>query len=63
MRKYSPTVNLLIALVAVVIIGSSLDIIDLTFGTRLSAASGIWFAITATVLLIAFVVTAFKGRK
>lgn len=63
MRKYSPMVNLIIAMVAVVIIGSTVDVIDATFGTQLSAATGIWFAVIATLLLAAYIFLAVKNRK
>ncbi|MDR3563719.1 MAG: hypothetical protein P4N59_20110 [Negativicutes bacterium] len=63
MRNYSLSVKLLIALVGVVILGNSLNIIDATFGTHLSSATGIWFAAAAAILLVAYIVVAVKNRK
>lgn len=63
MRKYPLSVNLIIGIVAVVVIGSTLDVIDQSFGTHLSSSVGIWLAAIAAVLLAAFVVVAFKSRK
>ncbi len=63
MRKYPLAVNLIIAMVAVVIIGSTIDIFDRTFGTNMAAASGIWLAAIAAILLAWYCVVAFKSRK
>jgi hypothetical protein len=63
MPKYPLLVNLLIAMVAIVIIGSSLDVLDATFGTRMSATSGIWLALTAAILLASYIVIVIKERK
>jgi hypothetical protein len=63
MRKYPLAVNLIIAIVAVVIIGSTVDVFDQSFGTHLSASVGIWLAAIAAILLAAYVVVAFRARK
>jgi hypothetical protein len=63
MRKYPLSVNLIIAIVAVVIVGSTLDVIDQSFGTHLSSATGFWLAALAAILLAAYFVVAFKSRK
>ncbi|MDR3591327.1 MAG: hypothetical protein P4N41_16860 [Negativicutes bacterium] len=63
MRKFPLAVNLIIAMVAVVIIGSTIDVIDQTFGTHLSSATGLWLAVIAAFLLAWYMVLAFKSRK
>jgi len=63
MRKYPLAVNLIIAIVAVVIIGSTIDVFDQTFGTHLASITGIWLAAIAAILLAAYIVVALKSRK
>lgn len=63
MRQFSTPVKLLMALVAVVILGQTLSVIDASFGTDWSARSGLFFAVTAAALFAAYVVYAFKARK
>jgi hypothetical protein len=63
MSKYSPTVKLIIALVVIIILGKTLDIIDQAFGTNSSAASGIWLAGIAAILFAAYVYLAFKKKQ
>ena len=63
MRKYPLAVNLIIAIVAVVIIGSTIDVFDQSFGTHLSSITGIWLAAIAAILLAVYIVVALKSRK
>ncbi len=63
MAKFSTPVYLVTAIVAIVILGSTLDILDATFGTKMAAYSGIWLAVAATALFIAYLVHAFKAWK
>lgn len=63
MRKYSTPVCLVIAMVAVVIIGSTLDVLDQSFGTQMSATSGIWLALLATGLFVAYLCYAYKAWR
>lgn len=63
MRKYSTPVYLVIGMVAVVVLGSTLDVIDQSFGTKLSAHGGIWLALVAAVLFIAYLTYAYKAWK
>jgi threonine/homoserine efflux transporter RhtA len=63
MAKYPTPVYLVAAMVAIVILGTTLDVLDATFGTQMSAHSGIWFALAAAALFIAYLVYAFKAWK
>lgn len=63
MAKYSTPVYLVAAMVAVVIIGSTVDVLDATFGTHMAASSGIWFALAAAILFLAYLVYAYKSWR
>lgn len=63
MNKYPPTVKIVIALVVIVVLGKTLDIIDETFGTSISPAGGILLAALAAVLLAVYIVLAFKKKQ
>jgi uncharacterized membrane protein len=63
MAKYSTPVYLVAAMVAVVIIGSTVDVMDATFGTHMAASSGIWLALAATILFLTYLVYAYKAWK
>ncbi len=63
MAKYSTPFYLVVALVAVVILGTSIDILDAIFGTQLAAYSGIWLSLAAIALFIAYLVYAYKIWK
>ena len=63
MAKYSTPFYLVAAIVAIVILSSSLDILDNIFGTKMAAYSGIWLALAATALFIAYLVYAYRIWK
>lgn len=63
MRQFSTPVKLLIALVAVVIVGQTMNIIDASFGTDWSARTGLFFALLAAALFAAYLYYAFKSGK
>jgi hypothetical protein len=63
MAKYSTPVYLIAAIVGLVILGSTMNIIDATIGTHLSAFTGIWFALAVAVLFIIYLCYAYKAWK
>lgn len=63
MPKYSLSTWLFIAMIAIVIIGSSLDTFDMMFGTRISPLGGLVLAAIAAILLVTFVWLAFAARR
>lgn len=63
MRQFSTPVKLLIGLVAVVIIGQTMNVVDAAFGTDWSARSGLFFALLAAVIFVAYLYYAFKAGK
>lgn len=63
MAKYSTPVYLVAAMMAIVIIGSTLDVIDATIGTHLSAFTGVWLALAVAVLFGIYLCYAYKAWK
>ncbi|HWQ61927.1 MAG TPA: hypothetical protein VN521_06425 [Negativicutes bacterium] len=63
MAKYSTPVYLVAAMVGIVIIGSTIDVIDATIGTHFSAYSGIWLALAAAVLFVIYLGYAYRAWK
>jgi threonine/homoserine efflux transporter RhtA len=63
MRQLSTPVKLLIALVAVVVIGQTMNVIDAAFGTDWSARSGLFFALLAAAIFAAYLYYAFRSGK
>lgn len=63
MAKYPIPVYLIAAMVVLVIIGSTMDVIDATVGTHLAAFTGIWFALAAAVLFVVYLGYAYKAWK
>ncbi len=63
MAKRSTPFYLVAAIAAIVILGSTLDILDSAFGTHLAAYSGNWLAVAVTALFIAYLVHAYKIWK
>ncbi|MDT8900866.1 hypothetical protein [Anaeroselena agilis] len=63
MAKRSTPFYLVAAIAAIVIIGSTLDILDAVFGTRMVAYSGSWLAVAVALLFIAYLVQAYKIWK
>jgi hypothetical protein len=63
LRKMPVILQLFIAMIVIIIIGSSLDMLDASFGTRMAQSAGIWLAGAAAILFIAYVVLAFKLHK
>lgn len=63
MAKYSTPVYLIAAIVGIVIIGSTIDVIDASIGTHFAAFSGIWLALAAAVLFVIYLCYAYKAWK
>lgn len=63
MAKYPTPVYLIAAIVAIVIISSTLDLIDASAGTHLSGYTGIWLALATMVLFVIYLCYAYKAWK
>ena len=63
MRKFSTPVYLVIGMVAAVVLGSTLDLIDQSFGTKWSVTGGFLLALLAAGLFAAYLVYAYKAWK
>lgn len=63
MAKYSTPVYLIAAMVGIILLGSTINIVDATIGTHFSSFTGIWLALAVAVLFAIYLCYAYKIWK
>jgi ribonuclease PH len=63
MAKYSAPVYLVAAMIGIILLGSTINIIDATIGTHFSSLTGIWLALMVAVLFVIYLYYAYKIWK